>query len=79
MTLIDFYHPSDASEYQYTIIARKGLNKILPLNVEYVDRLTRTNIKTDKKHTTNHFSIKNLLLAGAKKSMVQGFKVEVTT
>lgn len=68
--MIDFYHPSDASEFQYSIIGRKGLNKIFPLNIEYVDRLTRINVRPEKHHGTNHYSIKNLILAGAKKSMV---------
>ena len=77
--MIDFYHPSNSSEFQYSIIGRKGLNKILPLNVEYVERLTRINVRPEKNHKTNHFSIKNLIFAGAKKSMVQGYKVEVAT
>ena len=77
--MIDFYHPSDANEFQYSIIGRKGLNKILPLNIEYVDRLTRTSARAEKTHGANHYSIKNLIFAGAKKSMVQGYKVEVVT
>jgi hypothetical protein len=51
----------------------------MPLNVDYVDRTTRTNIKADKNHGSNHFSIKNLQLAAAKKSILQGHKVEVAT
>lgn len=79
MTLIDFYHPSDLSLNQKTIIFRKRLNKILPLNIKYDDRLTRNNIKIDKKYVSNHFSIKILLIVETKKSILQGHKVKMTT
>lgn len=64
MTLLDLSNP-DTNEHQLTIVARKGLNKIYSMNMDILD------VKS-KSHT-----VKNLLLAGAKKSLLRGHKVEV--
>lgn len=74
MTCIDLFDEFDPTQLTESHIGNKGLNKVFPLSLEFVDRKWRYAFDIRKRLLNLS---KNLILAGAKKSLLEGFKVEV--
>lgn len=77
ITIVDFYNEKDPSILELSEIGCKGLTKIYPLNIEYVDRKSRYTFTPTVQNAKKFYLTKNLILASAKKSLLQGHKVEV--
>ena len=74
IALLDFYKPNDIKQFQFTDIASKGLRKTFDLNLDYVDRKTRYDTEVSE---ANYYTLKNIMLAEAKLTFLQGSQVEV--
>lgn len=73
-TLLELYDPNDYKNLVKTVIARKGINKFFDIKYEYVSKEKRYREDILSEYETD---VKNIILAGAKKAMLEGHKVEV--
>lgn len=73
-TLLQIYDPRDYESLVKTIIARKGLNKFFDIAYDFISHDGR---HRDDRLSNYEANIKNLALAGAKKAIAEGHKVEV--
>lgn len=73
-TLLEHYDPHDFSKLLKVTIGRKGLSKFFDIKLDYVSKEKRYREDTLSKFESD---IKNLILAEAKITLLEGSKVEV--
>lgn len=73
-TLLELYDPNDFEKLVKVVIGRKGLNKFFDIKHEFVSRENRY-----WEDILSHYEqdMKNYILAGAKKAILEGHKVEL--
>jgi len=67
----------DPTILEQSRVGCKGLNKIYPLHVDFVDRKTRYLYMPGKVYSRHFYLTKNLILAAAKRCLLQGHRVEI--
>ena len=73
-TFLQIYDPHDYESLVKTVIGRKGLNKFFDISYDYISSEGRYR---DDRLNKYQASVKNMILAGAKKAILEGHKVEV--
>lgn len=73
-TLLDIYDPNNYERLVKKVIGRKGLNKFFDIKYDYISKDGRY-----RDHDLGYFEedVKNHILAGAKKTILEGHKVEL--
>jgi len=70
ITCVDQYDLQDPTMLVESRVGCKGLNKIYPLQVDFVDRKTRYSYTPGKFYSRHFYLAKNLILAAAKRSLL---------
>lgn len=73
-TLLDIYDPSNYSKFVNRVIARKGLNKFFDIKYDFISKEGRYN---DNDLSFVEQDMKNYILAGAKRALLEGHKIEI--
>lgn len=72
--MLDIYDPSNYSRLVNRVVARKGLNKFFDIKYDFISKEGRYQ---DEKLSFAEQDMKNYILAGAKRAILEGHKIEV--